>query len=147
MSDSITIKEYIDQNGTMTYSNVGTSMLPLLRQGKDLFIVERKRAERCKVGDVVLFLRGDDYVLHRVIKVHENCYDILGDNSINPETGVEEDDILAVMKGFVRNGKERSVDDVGYRLYSFIITHTIHLRVFLKRVRLKVISYIKKVLV
>ena len=56
MSDPISYEDYLEEYGTLTYSNVGTSMLPLLRQGKDLFTVERKApGTRCKVGDVVLF--------------------------------------------------------------------------------------------
>ena len=31
MSNGISFEEYLDQNGTLTYTNVGTSMLPLLR--------------------------------------------------------------------------------------------------------------------
>ena len=43
-------------------------MLALLCQGKDLFIARRKGPERCKKGDAVLYKRGRDYVLHRVLQ-------------------------------------------------------------------------------
>ena len=40
MNDKIiNYEEYIEKNGSLTYTNVGTSMMPLLRQGKDLFTV------------------------------------------------------------------------------------------------------------
>ena len=59
-------------------------MLPLLKQGRDSFTVrEVKQGESCKLWDVVLYKRGtDQYVLHRIIKVYEDFYDILGDNCI-----------------------------------------------------------------
>lgn len=38
----ITYEEYLEKNGSMTYSNVGVSMMPLLKQGRDLFTVRKK---------------------------------------------------------------------------------------------------------
>ena len=133
MSDSISYEEYLKQNGSMTYTNVGISMLPLLRQGKDLFIVRKKEAERCKVGDIVLYRRDKQYVLHRVVEVREADYVILGDNCIKREVGITDDDIIGVMTGFVRGGKEYSVSDPGYLLYSAVWLHTEKPRIFLKR--------------
>ena len=135
MSKPVSYEEYLDQNGSMTYTNVGVSMLPLLRQGKDLFTVRKKGSERCKVGDVVLYRRGDRYVLHRVVEVREKDYVILGDNCVCREFGISDEDIIGVMTGYVRGGKEHSVSDLGYRLYSALWLHTEKPRIFLKRAR------------
>ena len=133
MSNPVSYEEYLEQNGSMTYTNVGVSMLPLLRQGKDLFTLEKRGPERCRVGDVVLYRRGEQYVLHRVVEVRENDYVILGDNCVCREFGITDEDIIGVMTGYVRGGKEHSVSDLGYRLYSARWLHTERLRVFLKR--------------
>ena len=93
-------------------------MLPLLRQHKDLFTIEKKQG-RCKKFDVVLYKRPPkSFVLHRVVEVRENDYVILGDNCINKEYGIRDEDILGVMTSFVRNGKEVPVSHKGYRLYA-----------------------------
>ncbi len=70
MNDPMNFETYLQERGVMTYTNVGVSMMPLLRQGKDLFTVRRKeRSERCKVGDVALYRRPPDkYVLHRLFR-------------------------------------------------------------------------------
>lgn len=133
MNNPVSFEEYLEQNGSMTYTNVGVSMLPLLRQGKDLFIVRKKGPERCKVGDVVLYRRRDQYVLHRVVEVREQEYVILGDNCIAREYGIADEDVIGVMTGFVRGGKEHEVSEYGYRIYSFFWLHTEKPRVFLKR--------------
>ena len=134
MNNGISYEEYLAQNGIMTYTNRGVSMLPLLRQGKDLFTVREKGSERCKVGDVVLYRRPpDQYVLHRVVEVCEKDYIILGDNCVAREYGITDEDIIGVMTGFVRGGKEHLVSDFGYRLYSAMWLHTEKPRVFLKR--------------
>ncbi|MCR5128190.1 MAG: S24/S26 family peptidase, partial [Lachnospiraceae bacterium] len=120
MSERMSYEEYLNKNGSLTYGNKGVSMLPLLREGRDLFTVRKKEAERCKAGEVVLYKREpDQYVLHRIIKVRPKDYVILGDNCINMEYGITDEDILGVMTGFVRDGKKYSIDALGYRIYSF----------------------------
>ena len=135
MNKPVSYEEYLEQNGSMTYTNAGRSMLPLLRQGRDLFTLKKKGPGRCRVGDVVLYRAGEKYVLHRVVEVHENDYVILGDNCVCRETGISDEDIIGVMTGYVRKGKEHSVTDAGYRLYSALWLHTERPRIFLKRVR------------
>ena len=130
-----TYEDYLRQNGSMTYTNRGVSMLPLLRQGKDLFTLEKKGDARCKVGDVVLYRRGDQYVLHRVVEVREKDYVILGDNCLSREYGITDGDILGVLTGYIRGGREHSILDLSYRLYSALWLHTEKPRVFLKRAR------------
>jgi len=140
----INYEEYIQKNGSLTYTNVGVSMMPLLRQGKDLFTVTKRNGERCKKGDVVLYKRPPNkYVLHRIVEVRDNDYVILGDNCINKEYGIKDSDIIGVMTGYVRNGKEHSIYDKSYRLYSFMTMHTINLRISLKKIKLKIKKLVK----
>lgn len=113
-----TYEEELDRKGSFTYTCSGVSMLPLLRQHRDLFTIE-KRQGRCKKYDVALYRRPPkSYVLHRVVEVREDDYVILGDNCINKEYGIRDEDIIGVMTSFVRNGKEYSVNHKGYQLYA-----------------------------
>ncbi len=124
-----TYEEYLEKNGTLIYRNVGVSMLPLIKQGRFLFIVKKKSAHRCKKYDVVLFKRADNkYVLHRIIKVNPNDYIIRGDNCVNKEYGVKDEDIIGVMTSFIRKGKEYSVDNRLYKLYSVLWCRVYFLR-------------------
>ena len=147
MNKPFSFAEYLDQNETLTYTNVGVSMLPLLRQGKDLFTVRKKGKERCKAGDVVLYRRTPDrYVLHRVVEVRPEDYVILGDNCIAKEYGIRDEDILGIMTGYVRDGKEHSIEEPGYRVYSNLWMHTIGMRVCAKRCRNALARRVKQVL-
>ena len=115
----VTFEEHLRTRGSLTYSTVGTSMLPLLRQGRDLVIIGRKGPDRCRVGDVVLYRRSTGQcVLHRVVAVRPADYVICGDNCAAREYGVTDRDIIGVMRGFVRDGREHTVDELGYRLYA-----------------------------
>ena len=139
-----TFEEVLARNGQLTYTNVGVSMLPLLRQGKDLFTVRRKGQARCQRGDVVLYKRGKDSVLHRVIEVQPEDYMILGDNCVAKEYGIRDADILGVMTGYVRGGREHSIEEPGYRLYSFLVLHTIGPRIFQKKWRIRAARLLKR---
>lgn len=142
-----TYEEIIAREGKLVYTNVGISMLPLLRQGRDLFIVEKRGPERLKAGDVVLYRRPPDkYVLHRIVEVREKEYVILGDNCVNREYGITDGDILGVMTGFVRDGKQHAVTERGYRLYTWLCLHGAGPRIFLKRAVWRVKGIVKKIL-
>ena len=115
-----TYEEELNRTGKFTYTCSGISMLPLLRQQKDLFTIEKKQG-RCEKFDVVLYKRPPkSYVLHRVVEVREKDYVILGDNCFNKEYGIRDEDILGVMTSFVKNGKEYPVSHKGYRLYTTV---------------------------
>lgn len=136
--DKLTYENFLEQNGTMTYSNVGISMQPLLKPGRDLFTVRKKGQERCQKYDVVLYRRPpSSYVLHRVIQVREKDYVILGDNCINKEYGITDAEIIGVMTSYVHKGKERTTSYVPYRMYSWIWVNFSAVRIFLQKVKHK----------
>lgn len=112
-------EEELERTGNLVYTNVGDSMMPLLRQNRDLMIFVKKGAQRCKKYDAVLYKRPatGQYVMHRILKVRENDYVICGDNRWSRERGVTDDQILAIMTGVIRDGKKISVTDFKYQLY------------------------------
>lgn len=116
--NKITFEEELERKGKLTYICVGVSMLPLLRQRRDIIMIAKKQG-RCKKYDVALYKRPNgSYVLHRVVEVREKDYVILGDNCLNKEYGITDENILGVMTSFVRGGREYSVNNRLYRMYS-----------------------------
>ena len=133
-----TFEEELKEKGILVYTNVGTSMRPLIRQGKDVMII--KSVDNCcklKKMDVPLYKRENgQYVLHRIIKVTKDGYVIRGDNTYSNEYGVTDSQILGVLSGVIRNGKEISVNSLGYRVYSYFWLYTYYIRkvvVWMKR--------------
>ena len=111
-------EEEIEKHGEFVYTNVGDSMLPLLRQGRDLFVITRKPAGRLKKYDVPLYKRDSgQYVLHRILKVRKNDYILCGDNRWERESGVTDRHVIGVMTAVIRDGKTIRVTDPKYRLY------------------------------
>lgn len=136
MNNSMTYEQYLAENGSLTYTFKGCSMNPMLKQGRDLFTVKAKTAERCRKYDVVLYRRPPNrFVLHRIVKVREKDYVIIGDNCIKKEYGIKDEDIIGVLTGFVRKGKDYFVSDPRYRLYVHIWCDFLCLRIGLLRLR------------
>jgi len=136
MSDGKTYEEYLRKNGTLTYTFSGVSMMPMLKQGRDLFTVRAKTAERCQKYDVVLYRRPPQhYVLHRIVEVREDDYVILGDNCITKEYGIRDEDILGVLTEFVHNGRTIPADNRGYRFYARFWYALYPVRTALKKIK------------
>ena len=109
-------EEELEKNGTLVFTNRGVSMMPLLRQDRDLMVIEKKGPERCRKYDVVLFKRGQKYVLHRILKVREQDYYIVGDNCRKGEY-VKDEQILGILTQVVRDGKTITPEDPDYQRY------------------------------
>lgn len=110
-------EDMLNNRGFLVYTNVGFSMLPLLRQRRDIIEIRKKGPERCKKYDVALYKRGDKYILHRVLKVLPDGYLIAGDHNTFVERDVTDKMILGVMTRVIRNGKDIYMDNPWYRLY------------------------------
>ena len=89
----------------VSFTTSGTSMLPMLRDRKDVVYL-RKMERRAKRYDVVLFRRySGEYVLHRVVRIEpDGTYVLCGDNQVALERGVKQEQMLAVVEAFRRNG-------------------------------------------
>lgn len=112
-----TFEQLLDEKGYIVYTNIGYSMMPLLRQKKDVIEIKRKEPGRCKKYDVVLYKRGERYILHRILKVLPEGYVIAGDHNTFIEKDITDDRILGVMTRVVRDGKMITPDDFWYKVY------------------------------
>ena len=116
--NEVTYQQELQRSGHLIYTNVGDSMMPMLRQKRDLLIIEPRPRGRCRRYDVVLYQRpSGQYVLHRIMKVRKKDYVLCGDNRMIKEYGVQEDWIFGILTGFVRDGTRISVTDWRYRCY------------------------------
>ena len=109
-------EEELDRSGSIVFTNKGVSMMPLLRQDRDLIVIEKKGPQRFQKYDVVLFKRGQQYVLHRILEVREHDYFIAGDNCRTGEY-VRDEQILGILTQVVRDGKTITPDDPAYQRY------------------------------
>ena len=95
----------------------GSSMMPLIRRGKDpVTIAPLQRPVR--IGDVVLFTTGADrYVVHRVWKISGKKIRTLGDNCVYPDPWINEDCVLGQAIVYSRNHVKHRLDTTAARLW------------------------------
>lgn len=102
----------LGQGSRVTIPVKGFSMLPFIRGGKDLVVLE-KAGDVLKADDIVLFHVGPDdggrYVMHRIISIDGDAVDIMGDGVPENHEHVRRHQILAKAVEILRGGK-RSVD-------------------------------------
>ena len=116
------IERSIKELGYAVVPITGTSMLPLLKEGRDLVELESCSQERLKKGDVVLYKKNDGtLVLHRIIKTeNREFFTVLGDHQFNNAERVNKNQIIAVACGFFIKGRYVNEKTQWYRLYKKI---------------------------
>lgn len=126
-----TFEEQLEKDGRIIYSNKGFSMMPLIKEGRDLMVIE-KNGGRLKKYDAPLFKRTNgQYVLHRVLKVRENDYVMCGDHQWNKEYGITDDQIIGVLTAVIRKGKEIPVTKLSYKMYVHLWCDFFPIRAFI----------------
>lgn len=109
------VKEILEKEGTLIYPIKGTSMLPLLHEGKDQ--VHLKKMDEYNLYDVVLFqTTKTSYILHRIIGKKDDKFAIIGDNSFRVDWKTKEE-ILGKMVGFYQGTNYVDINDEFYQNY------------------------------
>ena len=110
------IREQLAAGKTVRFSPRGVSMLPMLRQGIDS-VVFSPVPEKLKKYDLPLYQRRNgQYVLHRIVKAGDT-YTCIGDNQFVYESGLEQEQMIALVTEFYRGDKRHSVGQLSYRIY------------------------------
>lgn len=137
----VTLDEIFPLLDVMLYSGkeieltvTGTSMMPLLKNRVDSVVLTKIKAP-LKKGDIILYKRKNGkYILHRILKILDGEYFLIGDNQTDIEKGIFEENIIAVVISFNRKGKSHRVNERLYKLYHFIWLRIIPLRPYINRI-------------
>ena len=116
------IERSIKELGYAVAPIAGTSMMPLLKEGRDRVELKPYCHERLKKGDVVLYKKNDGtLVLHRIIRVENGeFFTVLGDHQFNNAERVNKNQIIAVACGFFIKGRYVTEKTRWYRMYKKI---------------------------
>lgn len=120
----------------------GVSMLPMLRQATDTVEVTAV-PEKLRKYDLPVYKGANGkYVMHRIVRVEENYYVCIGDNTYQYEH-VDCARMVAVVTAFTRGQKRISVEHPGYKLYTRIWVAVYPVRRFIRRVLLWLRRHLK----
>lgn len=151
--NSTCFEDILRTQGKLVYTNTGTSMMPLLRQHRDLLIIAPPPAGRLRLWDVPLYKRDNgQYIMHRVLWVRKDDYVMCGDNQWRLEKGISDRHIIGVLEAVNRDGKViplRKGGEYGrvpflYRIYVFLWCVFFPIRAMILYIR-AIIEHIKTI--
>lgn len=121
-SYAVDIEQLLEEGHVIRIKPEGYSMYPLFVPGRDAAIIEKVSVDTLKKGDVVLYRRdGSILVLHRICRVTQKGFYMVGDNQSQIEGPLRPDQIRGKMVAFERKGRRPiSVDQMEYRVLSGI---------------------------
>lgn len=106
----------------------GSSMSPFLIHLRDT-IYFKKPDRPLRAGDIVFYQRDSgQYVMHRILRVRGDVYDIIGDAQTEVERGVRRDQIFAIITRVKRKGKLIGPGDFWWTFFARVWTKLIPLR-------------------
>lgn len=135
----------LNENGKLIYTNVGVSMLPLLRENRDVMVIE-KLSDLPKKFQAVLFVRENvngrgKYVVHRILKIRKDgTYFIAGDNCTDGEL-VRKENILGVLTAVIRDGRKIEFKGFKYKFYLRFWCAPYRFRFFILRVKRAITAF------
>lgn len=95
-------EDILKEKGRLVLTAEGFSMLPCIHPITDVLFLEQPK-EKIRPLQVILYKRkSGGYVLHRVMEVREEGCVLCGDNQYKKEYGIQDSQILGVLKGFYR---------------------------------------------
>ena len=109
----------------------GYSMYPLFLPGRDEALIESVCADACKKNDVVLYRRDSGIlVLHRICRITDDGFYLVGDNQREVEGPLRPSQIIGRLVAFVRDGKEIPAGQPFYRFLSSLWLFLLPIRPF-----------------
>ncbi len=144
MIDNLLESTLIKDGFIITYIK-GTSMNPMLKEGRDRVVIKTLKGE-IKKGDVVLYMRENGaYVLHRVYKVTGSTLVCCGDNHTVLEYGVKKDGVLGILTGYYKGNTFVDVNkNFSYKVYKLFWGDRRNFRNFIFKIKTKIKRIIKK---
>lgn len=127
------LKELVEEGREVSMLISGSSMSPFLCHGRDQ--VYFKAPDRpLRVGDMVFFQRrSGQYVLHRICKVKDDGYYIVGDAQTAIEGPVSREQIFALVTRVQRKGRILAPGDFWWEFFARVWVRLIPLRPLLVR--------------
>ncbi len=120
LADAIeVIEEVLSSGGEFRMYPKGTSMLPLIVQGKDSVVLKRYAEGGAQKHDIAFYRRTNgQFVLHRVMEISDDgAYTMCGDNQTALEYGIRGEQIIGYVCALYKGDKELPLSSLKYRLY------------------------------
>lgn len=122
------LRGLVEEGHEVSMVIAGSSMSPFLIHQRDV-ICFRKPDRPLRAGDMVFYVRpSGQYVMHRILRVRPEGYDIIGDAQTQVERGVAREQIFALITKVRRKGVWLKPGDFWWDFFERIWLRVIPLR-------------------
>lgn len=113
------IREWISQGHTVTLSVRGNSMNPFLADRRDKVRIA-PLSGKPQTGELLLAYEKarQRYVLHRLLRIQDNEYILMGDGNLKGTETIREEDLIGTVTHVIRKGKTHSTSSFCWKFYS-----------------------------
>jgi len=98
------IEENLRKTGFARFRVISNSMLPIIHKGDWIEVGMVKEYISPKVGDIILYRRPNDFVLHRVVKIGGDLIWTKGDRNRTIDHPIKHSDVIAVLTKIQKSG-------------------------------------------
>lgn len=102
------VEQELDETGSVLFIVQGTSMQPMLRNGKDKVLLVKVGEKGLRPGDICLFRHCGKHILHRLIRRDGNDLYMRGDNVIGHCDICRPEDVAGIVETVYRNERRLS---------------------------------------
>ena len=122
----------------------GNSMSPFLIHGRDTIYLSRL-TRPVKRGDVLLYQRDRGaYILHRVYKIEDDSFTMVGDAQTELEPGIRPEQVIAIMTSAERKGKKQTPGSFWWEFFEKVWIRMVPLRPIVRKVYTAVSRLLKR---
>lgn len=122
------LKGLVEEGKEVSIIVTGSSMNPFLIHQRDT-VFFRRPDRPLRRGDIVFYQRDNgQYVLHRIVRVRGDMFDIIGDAQTEIEFGVRREQIFALITKVKRKGKLIRPGDFWWMFFERVWLRMIPLR-------------------
>lgn len=123
------IEQLLRDGAVIRIKPQGYSMYPLFLPGRDEALIQEVPVSTLRRNDVILYRRDHGIlVLHRILRITTEGFFLVGDNQSEVEGPLRENQIRGKLIAFIRNGREISVHNPIYCLFSSLWLRMLPLR-------------------
>jgi len=119
-------KEAISKGHSVQTVASGYSMFPFLRKG-DILTIEPVPMEMIKLGDIVVFERGEKWIAHRVIKIRNSKegfeFLLRGDTNLRFDSVVNSENYAGAVRIFKRKNLVKQMNAGQQGIWNSIISN------------------------
>lgn len=122
------LRELVEEGREVSMLISGNSMSPYLVHARDS--IQMKKPDRdLKKGDMVFFQReSGQYVMHRIVKITQDGFYMLGDAQTQKEGPIRREQIFALITSVKRRGEWEKAGNFWWEFFAHIWIHLVFIR-------------------